>query len=106
MISMIRQCDVYPTPFRRDREERPYVVVVQSDRYPTNSRVCAPLVAERFLNPNGRLNPAFEIDGKKCYLHPLELVPLPVRVLRAPIANLEADRDRIIAALDLVFTGV
>ena len=106
MTSMIRQCDVFPTPFRRDREVRPYVVVVQSDHYSTNSRICAPLVAERFLKPDGRLNPVFEIDGKRYYLHPLELALIPARVLHAPIANLEADRDRIIAALDLVFTGV
>ena len=106
MISTIRQCDVFPTPFRRDRQERPFVIVVQSDQYPTASRICAPLVAERFLTPNGRLNPLFEIDGKKYYLHPLELAPLPVRVLRARVTNLEAHRDRIVAALDLVFTGV
>jgi toxin CcdB len=103
---MIRQCDVFPTPFRRDRLERPYIIVVQSDHYPTPARLCAPLVAERFLKPNGRLNPLFEIDGAKCYLHPIELASIPTRVLRAPITNLEQHRDRIIAALDLVFTGV
>ena len=103
---MIRQCDVFPTPFRRDREERPYIVVVQSNQYPTSSRLCAPLVAERFLKPNGRLNPLFEINGKRYYFHPLELASLPIRALRGPITNLEADRYRIIGALDLVFTGV
>jgi len=103
---MIRQCDVFPTPFQRDREERPYIIVVQSNQYPTSSRLCAPLVAERFLKPSGRLNPMFEIDGKKYYLHPLELASLPIRALRTPITNLDAYRDLIVAALDLVFTGV
>jgi hypothetical protein len=106
MTSMIRQCDVFPTPFRRDRNERPYIVVVQSDQYPTSSRICAPLVVEGFLKPSGRLNPLFEIDGKKYYLQPLELASIPVRALRIPITNLEPYRDRIVAALDLVFTGV
>ena len=103
---MIRQCDVYPTPFRRGREERPYIIVVQSDQYPTPARICAPLVAQRFLKPNGRLNPLFEIDGEKCYFHPIELASVPLRALRIPITNLEAHRHRIVAALDLVFTGV
>lgn len=103
---MIRQCDVFPTPFRRDREERPYIVVVQSDQYPTSSRICAPLVVERFLKPSGRHNPLFEIDSKRYYLHPFELASIPIRALRVPITNLEAYRDRIVAALDLVFTGV
>jgi hypothetical protein len=103
---MIRQFDVFSTPFRKDRQERPYYVVVQSDQFPTLSRVCAPFVAERFLRPNGRLNPRFELEGRACYIHPIELISLPTTLLRSKIANLETDRYCIIAALDLVFTGI
>jgi toxin CcdB len=103
---MIRQFDVFATPLRRGREERPYLVVVQSDRFAMLSRICAPLVAERFLKPDGRLNPLVVVAGQRCFLHPVELVTLPIHALRSPLANLEADRHRIIAALDLVFTGI
>ena len=103
---MIRQFDVFPNPLRRGKEERPYLIVVQSDRFAMTSRVCAPLVAERFLRPDGRLNPVFIVAGEKCYLHPVELITLPIHVLRSPVINLESDRYRIIAALDLVFTGI
>lgn len=103
---MIRQFDVFATPFRKDRAERPYYAVVQSDQFQTLSRLCAPFVAERFLRPNGRLNPRFELEGKACFLHPIELIALPAALLRSKITNLEAERYRIIAALDLVFTGV
>jgi hypothetical protein len=65
-----------------------------------------PLIAERFLEPLGRLNPRFELEGRTCFLHPIELVALPVTLLRKKITNLEADRYRIIGAIDLVFTGV
>jgi CcdB protein len=107
MIStMIRQFDVFLTPFRNDTVERPYYVVVQSDRYQTLSRVCVPFIAERFLRPDGRLNPRFELEGKGCFLHPIELLSMPTALLRSKIANLEADRYRIVSALDLVFTGV
>lgn len=103
---MIRQFDVFPTPLRRDREERPYIVVVQASWINTGSRVCVPLVAERWLHPQGRLNPPFEIEGHRLYLHPVEIATFPVRVLRQAVGNLEDHRDRIVAALDLVFTGV
>lgn len=103
---MIRQFDVFVTPFRRDRTERPYYIVVQSSLIDNASRVCVPLISERFLKPWGRLNPAFQIEGSKVYFHPVEIITLPVRVLKTSIANLERDRDRIVAALDLVFTGI
>jgi hypothetical protein len=103
---MIRQFDVVASPLRRGTEERPYIVIVQCDRVQTLSRICAPLVAARFLRPQDRLNPPFTVQGLPCYFHPIELITLPVRALQNPVANLEADRDRIIAALDLVFTGI
>ena len=106
MTSTIRQFDVFASPFRRDKAERPYYVVVQSDQYQTHSRMSVPFIAEQFLQPMGRLNPRFELEGKTCFLHPIELVALPVALLRTKIANLEADRYRIIVAIDLVFTGV
>lgn len=103
---MIRQFDVFPTPLRRGREERPFVIVLQSARIDNLSRICAPLVDARFLDPDGRLNPAFRIAGKECYLHPVEMTTLPLRVLRDPVGNLEEAREKIIAALDLVFAGI
>jgi len=103
---MIHQFDVFASPFRKGREERPYIVILQSDRIDTASRVCGFLIAERFLRPEGRLNPAFVVESRRCYFHPIELVTLPAQALREPIANLEAERDRIVAALDLVFTGI
>ena len=103
---MIRQFDVCPTPFKYGRKERPYVIVVQSDHLEMPSRICGPLVDERFLTPERRLNPAFHILGARCYFHPAELMTLPVSLLRSPVANLESERARIIAALDLVFTGI
>jgi hypothetical protein len=102
----IRQFDVFPTPFKRDKRERPYVVILQSSLIDNRSRVCGMLIDAQFLEPLGRLNPSFTIDGTKLYFHPIELLTLDVRVLRNPVASLEQARDRIIAALDLVFTGV
>ena len=104
---MSRQFDVFPNPSRRGRLERPFVIILQSrlwDEYA--GRLCAPLVAKRFINPKMRLNPGFTIRDEMVYLHPLEIASVPAKLLREPIANLEAERDRILAALDLVFTGI
>jgi len=104
---MTRQFDVFANPSRRGSEERPYVVVVQSGFLDdVVTRVCVPLIAERFLRPMDRLNPPFEINRRKYYFHPAEIMTIPNRLLRTPVANLESHRDRIIAALDLVFTGI
>ena len=104
---MSDQFDVFPNHSRRGKEERPYVVVVQS-RYVRNvaTRICVALVAERFIRPIHRLNPPFEIQNRKYYFHPVEMMTIHNRLLRSPIANLETDRDRIIAALDLVCLGI
>jgi toxin CcdB len=102
----IRQFDVCPTPFKRDKRERPFLVVLQSSLIDSRSRVCGMLVDAQFLEPLGRLNPSFMVEGTKVYFHPIELLTLDGRLLRSPVGNLEAARDRIVAALDLVFTGV
>ena len=101
------QFDVHPNPSRSSRDDRPYLLVVQArflDHLKT--RVCAPLIVEGALAFERRLNPILPIKGHNYYLSPTELVTLPVRLLGKPVANLENHRDRIIAALDLVFTGI
>jgi toxin CcdB len=104
---MIRQFDVFPNPSKRGRQERPFVVVVQSAFLDaTTGRVSVPLIAEREIKPDGRLNPLFLVDSQRLYFHPAEITTIPVIFLRTPIANLEAERYRIVAALDLVFTGI
>ena len=104
---MIRQFDVFLNPSRRGLEERPYVVVVQCGIWDdVATRICVSLIDERFIRPQRRLNPGFEVNGKRLYFHPIEIVSVPLRLLREPVANLEQYRYHIIAALDLVFTGI
>jgi toxin CcdB len=103
---MTTQFDVFPNPSRRGRNERPFVVVLQIDWIEMDSRVCAPLVAAQFIHPEPRLTPQFRIEGQFVHLHPAELLTVPTRLLRHAVFNLSAERDRIIAALDLVFVGI
>lgn len=108
MPSMIRQHDVFRNPLRAARDAKPFVVNVQHhliDRLGT--RIVAPLVPWRAVADQPRLYPAIRLVGQCIlYFDPTDLMTVPLRLLRDPVANLEADRDRIVAALDLVFTGI
>jgi toxin CcdB len=104
---MSRQFDIYPNPSRAGREDRPFVIVVQHpffDDMPT--RVVGPLVVIGAMRPRLRLNPVVTVENRDFYFSPTELATISLKYLRNPIANLEADRDRIVAAIDLVFTGI
>jgi toxin CcdB len=107
MLSMIRQFDVIANPLAAVRGTRPYVLCVQYyllDQLGT--RLMATLTTERVDHLLPRLHPDFEIEGRVVHLLPYDLITLPLRVLKRPIMNLESERNRITAALDLVFTGV
>jgi toxin CcdB len=98
---------VFINPSTRGTEGRPYVVVVQADILRESSlRLVIPLVVEQGTKPLPSLNPAFDIEGQRVYLQPLEISALPIRALRRYVSNLEEFRDQIISAIDLVLTGV
>ncbi|HWD27746.1 MAG TPA: CcdB family protein [Rhizomicrobium sp.] len=104
---MTRQFDVYRNPLRGSREERPFVVVIQHDFLSDRpSRVAMPLVVKHAIHPVRRLNPLIDVLGTSYYLSPTETVALPVRLLREAVDNLARERDRIVSALDYLFSGV
>jgi hypothetical protein len=70
------------------------------------TRVAAPLVVGQAFLKLPRTNPIFLLNGQTAFLSPTELATFSLTALGKPIANLESERDRIVAALDLVFTGV
>jgi toxin CcdB len=102
-----RQFDVFANPSVQGRRLRPFVVVIQS-RYLAEfrTRVVVPLVPKNEIRPIVRLNPLITLDGKEFYFHPVELAHIPREMLRDQVTNLESERDRLVAAIDLVFTGI
>jgi toxin CcdB len=104
---MIRQFDAFPNPLRSGRDDRPYVVSIQHRSLDhLRTRLVLPLVREKALTPAGRLNAAVRVRGRVLHVSPYEITTLAARSLAAPVANLEEYRSQIIAALDLVFTGI
>ncbi len=83
------------------------MLVLQNDLLSTyGTRIVAPLAVPKAFKMAERLNPAFEVEARKVHLLPADLAVVPVSILVKPIGNLVHARDAIIAALDLVFTGI
>ena len=103
---MARQFDVVPNPEPEDARYRPYLLVLQSDLVSGfASAIVAPLIARDRMQGASRLNPLLPIKGRDYWLATHELFAVDRRLLRTPVANVEPNRQAIIAALDLLFTG-
>ena len=103
----MRQCDVFSNPSERTRPNIPFVIVLQSDLISqTTTVVVAPLVKADGLRENQSLYPVFEIDGVRVGLSVTELATLPRRALTGYVTSLDAERHRILRAIDLLFTGI
>ena len=103
------QFDVYRNANPATRARVPYLLDVQSDLLePLATRIVVPLCRPEVLGgkPAEGLNPAFEVGGRRLLMLTPELAGVPRRTLGERIANLAHERQSIIAALDLVFTGI
>jgi toxin CcdB len=103
----VKQFDIVPNPFPRSRERQPYLVALQSDILTRNldTLVVAPLEPASSSTFADRLNPQVEIDGNAFVLITQEIVTVRKSVLGKPHASIAAERDKIISALDMLFTG-
>ncbi|HSS69470.1 MAG TPA: CcdB family protein [Casimicrobiaceae bacterium] len=103
------QFDIYRNDNRATRNRIPYLLDVQSDLLETLvTRVVVPLATTDLLGGKvaERLSPIFEIEGRKVLLLTPELAGVSTKLLQHRIGNLAAHRSALIAALDLVFTGI
>ena len=103
----MKQFDIHANPFPRSRERQPFLVTLQSDLLSRSldTVVVAPLEAADSGKFADRLNPTVTIDEKSFVLIAQELVTVRRSVLGEPRGSLGHDRDKIIAALDMLFTG-
>jgi toxin CcdB len=104
---MIQQFDVYKNPDTTDAKYRPFLLVLQSDLVSgLAATVVAPLVRRRDLTGAQRLNPLVRVAGEEFWLATHELFALDRQKLGSKVASLNACRDDIIAAIDMLFTGI
>jgi toxin CcdB len=102
------QFDVFRNPDSETRNRIPYVVTLQSDLLDRiEHHVVAPLriADDALVIPVLRLNPLAVVDGQKFHVRVQDIATVPGRLLKFPVANLSAQRDEILIALDFLFTG-
>ena len=96
--------------FRHARNKRyPFLLDLQADLLrDLATRVVAPLTTVKRLRgkPISRLNPIVEVEGTQYAVPFQELAALPVTALGATAGNLRARGAELIAALNLLFTGI
>lgn len=102
------QFDVYLNPNPDTRDSIPFLLDVQADLLDMlATRVVVPLVvAEEMTLAAKHLNPQFKIKGVAVVMSTAELAGIPSRVLGDKVTSIKNKRDEIIAALDLLFTGI
>lgn len=86
----------------------PYLLEVQSDLLGIlSTRVVAPLVLAAEMGKAAQtLNPQFEIEDVAVVMSTVEIAGVPRGVLGEKVTSLQGRREEIIAALDLLFTGI
>ena len=103
------QFDVYRNSNAATRARVPYLLDVQSDLLDLlATRIVVPLCKPEVLSgkPAERLNPVFEVEGRKLLMLTPELAGVSRKALGDRVTNLAAERAVIIAALDLALTGI
>ncbi len=102
------QFDVYCNPDASSRARFPYLLDIQSD--PLDSlatRVVVPLAPESGdATPITRLMPVFEVGGQRVVMRTPELAGVPRKAIGAHVGSLAGRRHEIVAALDVLVTGV
>jgi toxin CcdB len=103
----MKQFDIVANPFPRSRERQPFLASLQSDLLTQNldTTVVAPLEPAEAGTFADRLNPRVEIEGQPFVLITQELVTVRKSLLGDSRASIAGNRDAVVAALDLLFTG-
>ncbi|NQD92287.1 CcdB family protein [Pseudomonas sp. CrR25] len=87
----------------------PFLLDVQSDLIAElGTRVVVPLYTATAMKGKvlRTLTPTFEIEGEQYVMVTLQLAGIAKRQLGAHVADLSAQRNEIIAALDMLITGI
>jgi toxin CcdB len=101
---LMAQFDVY----RLGSEGVEFVLDLQDEMLENlSTRVVAPLALPKTVGlPMKTLNPRIAVGGVDCILLTHLLAAIPVAALGHPVGSASSQRDAIVAALDLLFTGI
>jgi toxin CcdB len=103
------QFAIYRNPNPTTKATVPYLLDIQSDLMADlETRVVVPLYTAASMKGKvlKTLTPAFEVEGKQYVMMTPQLAGISKKQLGAKVADLSSHRDEIIAALDLLITGI
>jgi mRNA-degrading endonuclease toxin of MazEF toxin-antitoxin module len=103
----VQQFDIVENLNPVTRNRFPLAVVLQHDRVSTFSAlVVAPLTAASPVLLGTRLHPMVDLSGRQFVVLVEELAAVARRTLGRVVGSAEPNRYAIVAALDLLFTGI
>ena len=102
------QFDVYSNPSESADKGIPFVVVLQSDLLDAlATRLVMPLATLEFADKvPEKLCPLVTVNGQQLRALAHYAAPVPVRSLRQMVGNLSPQSHLLIAAMDVVISGV
>lgn len=102
------QYDVFANPSASSAAGIPYVVVIQSDLLDAlATRLALPLARLDFAGKvPAKLCPVVTVKGQRLNALAHYASPLPARLLRQPVDNVAEQAGVLVAALDVVLSGV
>lgn len=102
----MRQFDAFRNPSEASSNFAPMLMVLQSALTITETTVVvAPLVLPNRIHEEVRLFPRLTVRRRTLVHSTSELGAIHKRALKDLITNLETERKRIIAAIDVLFSG-
>jgi toxin CcdB len=104
----VAQFDVYANPSESAAHGIPFVVVVQSELLDAMAtRMTMPLATVEFAKKSpDKLCPVVTVNGQRLHALAHYTAPLPTRSLRQVVGNLAPQASTLIAAMDVVVSGV
>ncbi len=102
------QFDVYRNPDASTRACFPFLLELQCDLLePLAARVVVPLAgAGEDTTPIARLMPVFDVGGRRVVMRTPGIAGIAGKAIGAHAGSLAAHRHEIVAALDVLVTGV
>jgi len=102
------QYDVYANPSGSAAAGIPYVVVIQSDLLDAlGTRLSVPLaLPDASIKAPPTLCPVITVKGKRFHALAHYAAPLPSKLLRRPVANIAAQANALVSAIDAVSSGI
>jgi len=102
------QFDVYANPNPDSQQQIPYLVDIQADLLDhLATRVVVPLYRQgNIVSLLQQLNPTVTIENELFILSIAELAAIPFTYLGSPISNIQDEREAMVAAVDLLITGI